>query len=133
MRHSKQIFVFAIALALFTSYSSMGQSETINSVKMAIKAGDSHSLVRFFDEIIELKTDSEEGTYSRNQAEFVLKNFFRNHSPKGFTYNHEGSSPGGSKYTIGTYQCSTGSFRVYMKLKNINNKYYIDTLDFTKE
>lgn len=133
MRLAQQILLSTLFITLLSVSSAFAQTETITSAKMAIKAGDSHSLVKYFDKVIELKTDSEEGTYSRNQAEFVLKNFFRKHSPKGFTYNHEGSSPGGSKYTIGTFECGTGVFRVYMKLKNINNRYYIDTLDFTKE
>lgn len=109
------------------------QSEIINSARLAIKAGDSNSLVKFFDTVIELKTDSEEGSYSKNQAEFVLKNFFDKYTPVSFTYNHEGSSPGGAKYTIGTYDCGSASFRVYMKLKSANGAYVIDTLDFSKE
>lgn len=133
MKKFNFLLVLLFTSSLFVSISSVAQTETINSVKMAIKAGDAHTLIQFFDNVIELKTDSEEGTYSKNQAEFVLKSFFRQHSPKGFTYNHEGSSPGGSKYTIGTYECSSGTFRVYMKIKNIKNKYVIDTLDFTKE
>lgn len=122
-----------LLIGLLVSNITFSQSETINSARLAIKAGDSNSLVKYFDTVIELKTDSEEGAYSKNQAEFVLKNFFKKYNPVNFTYNHEGSSPGGAKYTIGTYNCGASSFRVYMKLKNANGVYVIDTLDFSKE
>lgn len=133
MVNKKFSIVVTVLIGFLVCSTAYSQTETINSVRLAIKAGDSNSLVKFFDSVVELKTDSEEGAYSKNQAEFVLKNFFKKHTPVNFTYNHEGSSPGGAKYTIGTYQCESASFRVYMKLKSSGNTYVIDTLDFSKE
>lgn len=133
MAHKKIYQFIVIICFLFVGSMTYAQSTTINSVRLAIKAGDSHSLVAFFDSVVELKTDSEEGAYSKNQAEFVLKNFFSRYTPESFSYNHEGSSPGGAKYTIGTYKCETASFRVYMKLKSVGDHFVIDTLDFSKE
>lgn len=121
------------SLLLLGNHSSQAQTDVINNVRVAVKSGDSQGLTRYFDNVVELTTDSEDGSYSKKQAEYVLKSFFRKYPPHDFQYNHIGSSQGGAKYTIGTYTFPNGTFRVYMKLKKVNANFVIDTIEFTKE
>lgn len=125
------IFFVLVNFALI--HEAAAQKTEINNVRLAMSSGNSKSLTQFFDGIVELKTDNEEGSYSRNQAEFVLRNFFRRNPPEGFEYLHIGSSPGGSRYTIGSYHCKDTTYRVYMKLKVSDDKYIVDTIEFTKD
>ena len=133
MLQSKNIIIIATTALLLLANLSFGQEGEMNNIRISIKTGNSHGLSTLMNKVIELKTENENGTYSKTQAEFILKNFFRKYPPTNFEYNHVGSSPGGAKYMIGTYTSGSQSFRVYIKLRKIDTKFFIDNLDFTKQ
>ena len=127
-----QASIFLLAL-LFVSFTTANEQQAIlQQTELAIKAGDAKSLITNFDNVIDIKTDNKEGAYSKTQAEFVLKDFFRRFPPKSFDYKHQGSSPAGAHYAIGTYISGGTSFRVYMKLRKVGNSFLMDTLSFSK-
>lgn len=109
------------------------QDETLRDIGTAIKAGSSKELIKFCNQTVEIKINGESSNYSKAQAEVILRNFFTENSPEDFAYIHQGSSPEGLKYTIGRYTHSDGAFRVVMFIKKIEDKYLIDTLNFSEE
>lgn len=132
----KRFILHTFLLVTILSYhQSFAQNATgeMSKIRLAIQAGNSKILSEHFASVLEIKMESDEASYSKNQATFVLKDFFKNNPPKSFEYNHKGHSPGGAYYTIGTYDSLRGTFRVYIKLKSIDQTYFIDTLEFTKE
>ncbi len=135
LKRIQTILVLCVMLGLASTAFSQAPSQdlVINNVRIAVKSGDSRTLSTYFSNIVELKTDKEAGGYSKNQAEFVLKNFFRKYPAISFMYNHVGSSANGSKFTIGTYRHASGSFRVYTMYKKVGETFLIDTIEFTKE
>lgn len=128
---------FKMYILLFLSFhlSSLlyGQGDVINEAKLAIKAGSSKELIKYFNESVELGIDGENVNYSKTQAEFVLKDFFKKYPPTDCVYIHQGSSPEGSKYAIGKYTYANGSFRIFMLIKQVRGNYVIDRLDFGEE
>lgn len=109
------------------------QNEVINNVRDALKAGSSRELSKYINNTVEISIDGEKASYSRNQAEFVLRDFFNNYPPTGFRYVHQGSSKEGLKYTVGTYSYDRGEFRVFMLIKQFGGSYLVDKIDFNKE
>ena len=109
------------------------QDNVINNVKIAMKAGSSKELSQYFGSIVELNFDGEKSSYSKSQAEFVLKDFFKKNPPVDFEYIHQGSSKQGFRYVIGKYTIDGSSFRVYILFKKNEETYYVDTIDFTRE
>ena len=109
------------------------QDNVISNVKAAIKAGSSKELIKYSNDVIELKIDGESSNYSKTQAEFILKDFFRKNPSDGFDYVFEGKSREGLKYAIGAYAYKGGNYRVYILFKKAGDGLVIDTLDFTKE
>ncbi len=109
------------------------QDNVISNVKAAIKAGSSKELIKYSNDVIELKIDGESSNYSKTQAEFILKDFFRKNPSDGFDYVFEGKSREGLKYAIGSYAYKGGNYRVYILFKKAGDGLVIDTLDFTKE
>ena len=87
----------------------------------------------FLNSNLEIKMDGQTSNYSIAQAEVVLKDFFLKNPPKGFTYIHQGTSPEGMKYTIGSYTIDGGKYRVVMLIKKVKEDFKIDTINFTKE
>ena len=85
----------------------------LHHLKMA-----SAELSKYFDENIELTLPDKSDSYSKAQAQLIVKDFFTNNGVKGFDLKHKGDSPGGH-FCIGTLQTNTGNFRtnVFMKSK----------------
>ena len=111
----KRIFTFltiGVLITAFTFFSS------IDEVIGAMKAGNASDIARFFDNTVEINTPDKSSSYSRSQAELVLKDFFSTNTVKGFTLDHKGENSG-SQYCIGTLLTKNGAFRttVFMKLK----------------
>jgi hypothetical protein len=111
----------------------MAQENVINNVRTAIRTGSSRELSQYFGSIVELNFDGEKSSYSKSQAEFVLKDFFKKNPPKDFEYIHQGSSKQGFRYVIGKYTIENSSFRIWILFKKDNDQYFVDTIDFTRE
>lgn len=128
----KNLLIFI--LLFFTSIALQAQKKEISEAEGYIRQGDAKGLSKYFGNNVELNFDGKKQNYSRNQAEFVMKDFFTKNPPKpdGFEYYHRGNSTGLS-YSIIKYDSRNGAFRVFMKVKNQQGKYLIDALDFIKE
>ena len=98
--------------------SSFTLQSNIDGVIGAIRSGNSAELSKYFDENIELTLPDKSDSYSKAQAQLIVKDFFTNNGVKGFDLKHKGDSPGGH-FCIGTLQTNTGNFRtnVFMKSK----------------
>ncbi|WP_421874711.1 DUF4783 domain-containing protein [Marinoscillum sp.] len=119
----------AITLGLFN----IQQDQILANISTAMKAGSSKELIKYCNANMEIKMDGKTSNYSVAQAEVILKDFFLKNPPKGFQYIHQGASPEGLKYTIGTYSVDGGKFRVVMVIKKVKEEFKIDTINFSKE
>lgn len=99
-------------------------------ISQAIKASNSSELSKYFNNSIDLTIPGSEGTYSKVQAEQIIRSFFVKYPPVSFTINHKGNSNDGSIYAIGTYNSSTKSFRTYYLAKPIEKQLLIHQLKF---
>lgn len=109
------------------------QDDVLSNISAAMKAGSSKELIKYCNNNLEIKLDGKTSNYSISQAEMILRDFFLNNPPKGFDYIHQGSSPEGLKYTIGTYKVDGGSYRVVMVIKKSGSAFKIDTINFSRE
>lgn len=134
MAACKNLFIlFFFVSAIFAARPGYSQDTEINHVRMAIKTGSSKELAKYFGDNVEIHFDGERSNYSKSQAEFVLRDFFKKYPPVDFQYVHQGNSGEGLKYAIGKYMISNGSYRIWLLFKKSNNLYYVDTIDFTRE
>jgi len=101
--------------------SSFAQPATIDDVIGALRSGDADGLSKYFDDNVELTLPVKSDSYSKAQAQVILKDFFGNNSVKGFELKHKGDSPGGH-YCIGTLQTKSGNFRASVFMKAKGNK-----------
>lgn len=117
----------------FLSVEANAQSEVINNVRAALKAGSSKGIVKSFNTMVELNFEGEKSNYSKSQAELVLKEFFKEYPPTDFQYIHQGASKQGLTYVIGKYTFENGSFRVWILIKKFQDNYRVDSIDFSRE
>ena len=99
--------------------SSFVQQSNIDEVINAMRSGNSAELSKYFDDNVELTLPDKSDSYSKAQAQLIVRDFFNNNGVKGFDLKHKGDSPGGH-FCIGTLQTNAGNFRtnVFMKTKN---------------
>jgi hypothetical protein len=99
--------------------SSFKLQSNIDEVIGALRSGNSAQLSGYFDDNVELTLPDKSDSYSKAQAQLIVKDFFGNNGVKGFELKHKGDSPGGH-FCIGTLQTNAGNFRtnVFMKIKN---------------
>ena len=93
-------------------------SSGLEDIVGALKSGNAPVMAKYFDNTVEITLPEKSNSYSRSQAEMILKDFFNNNPVKGFDIIHKGENAG-SQYCIGTLFTKSGSFRttIFMKLK----------------
>ena len=109
-----------VALSLlFVCCSSFIKFIGIDDVIGAMKTGNSAAVAKFFDNSVEISMPDKSNSYSRSQAELVLKDFFASNPVKSFEIIHKGENAG-SQYCIGTLQTKSGAYRttIFMKQKD---------------
>lgn len=103
------------------------------AIAAAIKSGDAATLAGYFNTTIDLTLPGSEGTYSKSQAELIVKGFFASNTPEDFTINHRGSSGEGSQFCIGDLITDNGNYRTYFLVKAINGRSVLTQLQFEEE
>ena len=126
MKRFFTLLTIGAVLSSFTFFSS------IDEVITAMKTGNSTDIARFFDNTVELNTPDKSNSYSKSQAEIVLRDFFSTNVVKSFTVNHKGENAG-SQFCIGTLVTKGSTYRttVFMKLKG--DKQLLQTITFERQ
>lgn len=111
----------------------LGQTDIITQVKETIKAGSAKELSKYLNQTIDVTIDGNVQSYSKTQAEFVFRDFFKQHSPIEFNIIHQGSSKGGQPFAIGQYKSGSDNYRVFMKIKTVDSQQLVHEISFVKE
>lgn len=127
----KAFIVFGILT--LQAFASSGQSEVIYQVRETIKAGSAKELSKYLFQTVDVTIEGKVQSYSKAQAEFVFRDFFRQHPPTEFNIIHQGSSKGGQPFAIGQYKSNGETFRVFMKIKSVNRQQLLHEISFSKE
>lgn len=111
----KRIFTIAVLGIMALSFTMM---QSIDEVVNAMKNGNAGQVAKYFDNTVEITLMDKSNSYSRSQAELVLRDFFATNPVKGFEVIHKGENSG-SQYRIGNLNTKTGTFRttIFMKQK----------------
>ncbi|MEO8405170.1 MAG: DUF4783 domain-containing protein [Chitinophagaceae bacterium] len=124
----KTIFT-SLLVASVLVLSSFGQQNSMEEVVGALRSGNAAELSKYFDDNVEVTLPVKSDSYSKAQAQVILKDFFSNNDVKGFELKHKGDSPGGH-YFIGTLQTKSGNFRAHIFMKSKGDKEFVKELRF---
>lgn len=124
-----------VSVGLFILISQFGwaQAEIFAPIKDALKAGSAKEAVKYFNQSLDINLEGEVKTYSKAQAEFVLRDFFKAHPASDFSIVHTGSSKGGLQYAIGNYKSGSDMYNVLIRVKQSGNNYLVHEISFVKE
>ncbi|HYG17694.1 MAG TPA: DUF4783 domain-containing protein [Ohtaekwangia sp.] len=121
------------SLLSFSLSDGFGQGDVVSQVKETIRAGSAKELSKYLYQTIDVTIDEKVEAYSKAQAEFVFRDFFKQHPPAEFSIIHQGSSRGGQPFAIGQYKSAADTYRVFMKIKVVNNQQLVHEISFVKE
>ncbi|MDZ4759238.1 MAG: DUF4783 domain-containing protein [Bacteroidota bacterium] len=93
-----------------------------------IKAGNATELSSSFNTSIELSIMGREETYSKTQAEMILKDFFAKNKPKNFTISNKGVSDAATKFINGKLETNAGIYKIYILMKSNSGSFLITEL-----
>lgn len=127
----KAFIVFAILT--LQMFGVKAQNDVIHEVRETIKAGSAKELSRFLFQTVDVTIEGKVQSYSKAQAEFVFRDFFRQHPPSSFDIIHQGSSKGGQPFAIGQYKSADETYRVFMKIKAVNRQQLLHEISFSKQ
>jgi hypothetical protein len=131
MKLNRYLSIIVFLVAGFQSV--FAQTDIISQVKETIKAGSAKELSRYLNQTVDVTLNDGPQSYSKAQAEFVFRDFFKLHPPTEFTLIHQGTSKGGQIFGIGQYKSENETYRVYMKIKIANNQQLVHEISFAKE
>lgn len=115
------------------AFGAVAQSDAISLIKETIKAGSSKELSKYLYQTVDVTIEGKVDSYSKAQAEFVFRDFFKQHPPSEFGIIHQGSSKGGQPFAIGQYKSGSDVYRVFMKIKATDKEQLLQEISFSKE
>jgi hypothetical protein len=132
MKRTFSHIIFAgFILLLFSSSAFAQTNDMARDIAQAIRQGNAREVAKYFGQNVDLTLPGSEGTFSKSQAEVILRNFFSRNTPTGLTIPHQGTSRDGSIYVIGTMQTRGGqSFRTYFLLKKVSDNFQLHQIQF---
>lgn len=123
------IFVLSLFFVPSRALEERDTAAVFNQVLSSFRTGASKELAKHFEPSIFLNLNGQNGNYSRTQAEFILKDFFRKNPPKDFTILHKGGNGGASLYYVGTYVSENSQFRVLIKGNPNDDRFRIFSME----
>lgn len=122
----KRFFTLALLSIAFCSFSFYSG---IDDVVNAIKSGNAAEMAKYFDNTVEIGMPDKSNSYSKSQAEMVLKDFFTNNGVKGFDVIHKGENAG-SQYCIGNLVTRAATYRTTIYMKQKSDKQVLQEIRF---
>ena len=103
-------------------------------VKAAVRAGNAEELGKQLNQTVGVDLNGKQATYSKAQAEMVLRDFFRDNPPSDFNVVHTGSSQDGAlQFAIGKYASGKNTFSVLIRIRTTGKVRLVHDISFVKE
>lgn len=122
----KKFFTLSLASFMLLSYTYLIGIEEVVS---ALKNGNATQISMYFDNTVDITLPEKSNSYSKSQAEVILRDFFNNNPVKSFQVIHKGDN-GGSQYCIGKLITKNNTYRTTIFMKQKGDKQFLQELRF---
>jgi len=113
----------------FLTLSVCAAGHSVDEIMVALSKGDAIGVSRHFDQVVEITVSDRNNSYSRTQAQMVLKEFFSLREVRQFRMIHKANSAD-AEYYVGLLSTSNGDFRTSFRVKYRGGKRLIQELRF---
>ncbi len=122
------LFVVMVSLCMPVAAAQTAE-EIITRIEAAIKVGDATGIAVFFGDRVEITIAERAEVFSKNQAQYVLKEFFMNYPIRNFSLMAKGSTEN-TYYAVGFYVSDRGAFDANVFIKKQGSALIVDHLRF---
>ena len=133
MKRIVDVFCLFFGIIFLTIYHPPATAQTIDEITQSIHTGSSKALGKSMQDNITLNINNTLSDYSKNQAEQILRDFFRKNPPKELKVLHRDESADKAWYIIGQYRSEEANFKVLVKGIRQEGRLIISSMEFTKE
>ena len=127
MMMKQLILLFTVLLVPLLSNANTAQAG--NEITQAFSKGNASAVAKFFDSSVDVTIMDKSDTYSKSQAEQVLKSFFSKNSVSGFKVLHNvDSKSGSSESMVGQLTAGGKSYRVYVLIASSDSSKIIQEI-----
>ncbi|MBC7866329.1 MAG: DUF4783 domain-containing protein [Gloeobacteraceae cyanobacterium ES-bin-316] len=123
--------IFTILFASFALFSFTIQTG-IQDVVSGLQANNAAQIARYFDVTVDITLPQKSNSYSKSQAEVILRDFLATNPVKSFQVLHKGDNAG-SQYCIGKLVTKTNSYRTTVFMKQRGDKQFLQEIRFENE
>ncbi|NOR87891.1 MAG: DUF4783 domain-containing protein [Bacteroidales bacterium] len=113
MKKAVSIFLFFLTLA---SVQAQSDNQAFNSIKDIFIQNDYQKLSEHFANTLDITIESTDGTYGKQQATVLIKDFFEANKTTSFKIKHKGSSNENTHYAVCDLKSSNKNWSVYILL-----------------
>lgn len=117
------ISFISILLYSFTTH------KAIDQIMFSLKTGNVSALMKHIDQNVQISISNKAEVYTQNQAEAVLRDFFKLHPAKDFQLLHQGNNSG-SNFCIGILKTAKGDYRTTFFIKFKDNIEILQEIKF---
>jgi len=103
--------------------------QSLSQIEQGLRKGEVKLILPYLHDPVEIAISGKAKMYSRTQAEYVLKDFFKSHPPRGFTFMHRGRSEN-VLYAIGAYHGQSEQWDVSVFGRIERGRYQVEQLRF---
>lgn len=125
----KKLFTLLLVSASLLSF---GPKLNVDEVVTALRSGNASVISKYFDNTVDITLPEKSNSFSRSQAELVLRDFFTTNTVKSFSILHKGDNAG-SQYCIGTLTTRSGAYRTTIFMKQKGDKQVVQELRFESQ
>jgi len=125
----RTIFCYISPLFLLFSVCAFNWTANLNDVASALKQGDSNRMSKYFDNLVEISLNDKSHSYSKSQAELVIRDFFSSNTVTDFQIVYKGNSAG-MEYCMGKLHTQHGEFRTSFSLKYRGDRKLVQEISF---
>jgi hypothetical protein len=102
---------------------------TLDDIAYAIRLGNAGELSRYLDSRVDISLPEKSDTYSKIQAEMIIRDFFSTNGVQNFQVKKRQSN-GGSEFCVGVLQTRNGDYRTTLFIKQKGDRLLLQELRF---
>jgi len=125
MKRVLGLAVLSVALVLV----SFRPDYTIDDIALAMRSGNINQLSRYLDTRVDIALPEKSDTYSKSQAEMIIRDFFNTNVVRNFLVRHKGENSG-LEFCIGVLQTRNGDYRTTLFIKQKGDRLLLQELRF---
>ena len=116
-------------IALSLTLLSFANFFSIDDVAIAIRSGNISQLSEYLDNRVDITLPDRSDTYSKSQAEMIIRDFFSTNEVQSFKIKRKGENSG-SEFCIGILHTRNGDFQTTVFMKQKGDKQLLQEIRF---